>query len=134
MYLLDTNICIHFMKNEYNIAEKIKEVSFSNCYISEITILEIRYGIENSSSGKKNHNFIQLASLETSFEDRILLVRSAFKAFAEEKTRLRKAGTLISDFDLLIGCSALTANYTLASRNVREMSRIQGLKYENWID
>ena len=134
MYLLDTNICIHFMKNEYNIADKIKEVDFFNCYISEITILEIRYGIENSSYEKKNYNFLQLALLETSFEDRILPVRYAFKVFAEEKTRLRKAGTLISDFDLLIGCSALSAKYILVSRNLKEMSRIQGLKYENWID
>jgi tRNA(fMet)-specific endonuclease VapC len=133
MYLLDTNICVHFMKGEYNIPSKIKEVGFQNCYISEITILEIMYGVANSSSAKMNENYIRLAEFEASFFDRIISIRHAFKTFAGEKARLRKLGTPISDFDLLIGCSALVQRLTLASRNVKEMSRIEGLVVENWI-
>jgi len=34
-YLLDTNICIHFLKGEYNLKEKIQEIGLDNCYVSE---------------------------------------------------------------------------------------------------
>ncbi len=43
-YLLDTDICIFFLKGKFNIYEKIKQVGVENCYISEITIAELKYG------------------------------------------------------------------------------------------
>ena len=36
--LLDTNICIHFTKNEYGIVEKLDSIGFDNCFISELTM------------------------------------------------------------------------------------------------
>lgn len=133
-YLLDTNICIHFMKNDKEIVQKIKYVGFDNCYISEITILELLYGVANSATLKQTENRKRLKELEDSFDDRVLLIRSAFENFSIQKVHLRKLGTLISDFDLLIGSTALINNLTLVSRNVKEMNRIEGLKLENWID
>ncbi len=38
-YLLDTNICIHFLKGEHELNKKIHKIGFENCYISEITIM-----------------------------------------------------------------------------------------------
>jgi predicted nucleic acid-binding protein len=38
------------------------------------------------------------------------------------------------DTNVWIGCTALVNDFTLASRNVKEMNRIDGLKLENWID
>lgn len=55
-YLLDTNICIHFFKDEYQIKNKIQKVGLKNCYFSEITILELLYGVENSSETRKEQN------------------------------------------------------------------------------
>lgn len=133
-YLLDTNICIHFIKNDKEIVQKIKYVGFDNCYISEITILELLYGVANSATLKQTENRKRLKELEDSFDDRVLLIRSAFENFSIQKVHLRKLGTLISDFDLLIGSTALINNLTLVSRNVKEMNRIEGLKLENWID
>lgn len=43
-YILDTNICIALLKNQYGIREKIKSVGLSNCYISVLTIGELYYG------------------------------------------------------------------------------------------
>ncbi len=40
-YLLDTNICIHWTKNEYGIAGKLAQVGYENCFISELTIAEM---------------------------------------------------------------------------------------------
>lgn len=133
-YVLDSNICIHFMKGEFDISAKISSVGLFNCFISELTILELLYGIANSSSPKKSENKLKLNQFLEGFEGRILHIRPAFEVFAEQKTILRKSGTPISDFDLLIGCTALTHDFIMVSRNIKEMKRIDGLIYENWVD
>lgn len=38
-YLLDTNICIYYMRGRFNLKKKFEEVDPDNCYISEITLL-----------------------------------------------------------------------------------------------
>ncbi|MGX5855750.1 PIN domain-containing protein [Dyadobacter jiangsuensis] len=48
-YLLDTNICIHYLKGEYDLKNQVQKAGFDNCYISEITIAELLYGVENSA-------------------------------------------------------------------------------------
>jgi len=40
-YLLDTNICIFFIKGKYDLDEKIAAAKAENCFISEITVAEL---------------------------------------------------------------------------------------------
>lgn len=58
-YLLDTNICIHFFKGKYKLDKQLNKVGIENCLISEITLAELVFGAENSSTPKKNHKLIQ---------------------------------------------------------------------------
>jgi tRNA(fMet)-specific endonuclease VapC len=37
-YLLDTNICVFFLRGKMNLDEIIKEKGKENCFISEITV------------------------------------------------------------------------------------------------
>ncbi len=133
-YVLDTNHCIHFLNGQFNLNLKIDEVGEENCFISKITVLELLYGVANSDSSHKNKNLYKLKEFIKMFNERILPIRPIFEVFAEQKTQLRKKGTPISDFDLLIGCTALPQNMILVSRNIKEIKRIEGLSYENWID
>ena len=50
------------------------------------------------------------------------------RIFAQEKGRLRAAGTPIADFDLLIGATALRHDLTLLSNNRRHFGRMPGLR------
>lgn len=34
-YLLDTDICIHFLKGEYELDQQVKSVGLNNCFLSE---------------------------------------------------------------------------------------------------
>ena len=52
-YLLDTNICIYYMKGLFDLDFKIDTVGNDNCFISEITLAELKYGVANSNSKKK---------------------------------------------------------------------------------
>jgi predicted nucleic acid-binding protein len=49
-YLLDTNICIFYIKGQYELNKKIAEVGEENCFISEMTVAELKYGVENSKT------------------------------------------------------------------------------------
>ncbi|MCF8366797.1 MAG: hypothetical protein K9H16_13500 [Bacteroidales bacterium] len=58
----------------------------------------------------------------------------ALRIYPKEKARHKQKGTIISDFDLLIGATAFSNNMTMVTRNVREFERMQHAKIENWID
>lgn len=53
-YLLDTNICIYFIKGLFDLKSKFEEVGPENCFISEITLAELKFGVEKSQAQKKN--------------------------------------------------------------------------------
>jgi tRNA(fMet)-specific endonuclease VapC len=51
--LLDTNICAYFFNGQFGLREKIREIGFENCLVSEITIAELKYGIAKSTKKEK---------------------------------------------------------------------------------
>lgn len=70
------------MKNDIKVVDKLHEVGFTNCYLSEITILELLYVVANSNSTKKDANKLKLKLFEESFDDRILPIRLTFESFS----------------------------------------------------
>ena len=53
-FLLDTNICIYYIKGLYDLKLKFEEVGPENCFISEITLAELKFGVANSKEKQKN--------------------------------------------------------------------------------
>ena len=45
-YLLDTNILIYYFRGQFNVEKQIQRIGWENCYVSEISIAEIKYGNE----------------------------------------------------------------------------------------
>lgn len=129
-YLLDTDICVFFLRGKYGLAEKIDEVGKQNCYISEITIGELLYGAEYSDQTEKHLG--EIAFFEKSFQ--VIPIYNFLKAYAKEKARLRREGNLIAEFDLLIGITAVQRDLTMITRNEKHFKRINGIRIENWID
>ena len=129
-YLLDTNICIHFLGNEFNIKGKIQKAGLENCFVSEITIAELKFGAENSQNKEKNRktidDFVKIFS--------IVPIYNALDIYAREKARLRKKGQSLDDFDLLIGATAISNNLILVTRNVSDFNRMDGIEIKNWVD
>ena len=132
-YLLDTNICVHFLRGKFNLDQKLRAVGIENCAISEITVLELEYGIENSDVSFQPNQRMALENFIKTFNNRILPIRPCFSVYAKQRVRLRKLGTPISDFDLLIGSTALTYNSIMVTDNVKEFNRIENIKIENWV-
>ena len=128
-FLLDSNICIHFLRGKYNIIEKLNEVGIDNCAISEITLAELVFGAEKSDNPKKNHKLIEKFIGQLS----ILPIFDAIQTYGKEKARLQSEGKMISDFDLLIGCTSIENDLIMVTENIKEFDRIKGIKIENWV-
>lgn len=128
-YLLDTNICIFLLKKQFDVAKHIEEVGNENCFISDITLAELYYGA--SKSGHKQQKMIGVKYVEELFTS--LPIRDVIETFADAKTALNAKGTLIDDFDLLIGTTAVAYDLIMVTENVKHLSRIPGIKIENWI-
>ena len=54
--------------------------------------------------------------------------------FGIQKANLEKAGNPLSDFDLILGCSALVHNLILVTNNIKHFKKIGGLKTANWTE
>ncbi len=107
---------------------KILKVGAENCFISEITLAELKFGVENSQAKEKNA--AALANFLTGVI--IIPVFPSLDIYAKEKARLRKAGQPVDDFDLLIGATAISNGLTLVTNNVDHLGRMEGIKIEDW--
>ncbi len=112
----------------YDLKTKFEKADPENCFISEITLAELKFGVENSEKKEKNHKV--LANFLTGVQ--VLPIFHSLDLYAKEKARLRKAGTTIDDFDLLIGVTAVTHNLVMVTNNTKEFKRINGIEIEDW--
>ncbi|HET7118398.1 MAG TPA: type II toxin-antitoxin system VapC family toxin [Hanamia sp.] len=127
-YLIDTNIAIFYMKGKFELETKFDNVPPENLFISEMTLAELKFGVENSEHREKNK--IALDNFLTGVQ--ILPIFHSLDLYAKEKTRLRKAGTPIDDFDLLIGVTSVTHKLTMVTNNSNHFKRIDGIDLEDW--
>lgn len=134
LFLLDTNICVHLLKNEYGIKEKIAEVGTKSCFLSEITLAELLFGIENSAPTKRRENIERFDNLRTLFSSRTLPISNALYEYARQKANVRRIGKPVGEFDLLIGATAIVQGLTLVTRNTKDFQNLAPILLENWID
>jgi tRNA(fMet)-specific endonuclease VapC len=129
---LDTNICVYFLNGKFDIDKKLAQVGLENCFISIITLAELKFGIANSHENRQEANRQAVESFAKGLV--ILPLDKALDDFALLKAKFRKEGKPVDNFDLLIGTTALAHNLVLATRNVKHFERIEGLEIENWAE
>ena len=128
-YLLDSNICIHFFRGKEEVFHRINDCKSTDFAISEITYLELLYGAECSSNPSKNKNIV----LDFVSKIQVLPISEILELFAKEKFKLRKLGTPISDFDLLIASTSVKYKLIMVTENTSEFQRVSKIKLENWV-
>ncbi|OCB73243.1 VapC toxin family PIN domain ribonuclease [Flavobacterium piscis] len=130
-YLLDTSICVFFLRGRLNLDKIVKEVGLDNCYISEITVAELRFGAENSDDPIKSNKAVDVFLKGLA----IIPIFGSIKRYAIEKVRLRKIGKPINDeFDLLIGVTAIENQLILVTDNTKDFKLLNGIQMENWFE
>ncbi len=129
-YLLDTNICIFYMKGKYHLDEKIKAVGQKNCFISEITVAELLFGASRSANKEKHQK--QTERFIAQFK--IIPIYDSLQTYADQKADLCAQGKLIDDFDILIGATAIHNHMVMVTENVKHLSHLNPINIENWVE
>ena len=128
-YLLDTDICVYWLKADEHIEHTAISVGLGNVAISFMTLSELYYGAYKSNHVKKNLAAINLLASKLSViesSDQICV------RFGKLKADLEKQGMIIDDADLFIAACALTTEATLVTNNTRHFKRIEDLRLQNW--
>ena len=122
--LLDTDWAISYLNRVPRTVLRMVELRSEGISISIVTVAELYEGVLNSNNPVHNEHMMTDFLRQYSV---ISLDVPICRIFGVERARLRAAGTLIPDMDLLIGATALHHNLTLLSNNRRHFERLPGL-------
>jgi tRNA(fMet)-specific endonuclease VapC len=129
MYLLDTDTLVYFLKGHDAVVRNFKAHLNTPKAISVVTYGELVYGCRKSQRAAENLARVRrLAELYPLMD----VTRAVMDSFAEIKATLSVTGTTVDDFDLVIGCTALTLNYAVVTNNAKHFEKIPGLRVVNW--
>ena len=130
-YLLDTNICINIInKKPVSVLKRLSQYRVDEVAISSITVSELEYGINKS----KTSNNSRIALMEFLLSFRIVDYDSnAAREYGIIRAELERTGQPIGAMDYLLAAHAISLDLILVSNNLREFSKVNNLKFENWV-
>jgi len=129
-YLLDTNACIQILNAPKSfITQRMLTIPRRDIFLCTVVYSELYYGAFKSLQIERN-----LAHLESLFAEftTVSLNMDGAELAGKIRANLTTMGTPIGSNDLLIASVALANGLTLVTHNIREFSRVEGLKYEDW--
>jgi tRNA(fMet)-specific endonuclease VapC len=130
-YLLDTNICVYAVSGRYpHVTRKLDDQGGGTIGMSVIVLGELMFGI--SKSLRREDALQRLQALQQIVAVNELPVDAAVH-YGDIRAELERAETPIGNNDLWIGAHARASGLTLVTNNVREFSRIPGLRLANWV-
>ncbi|MCR4704068.1 MAG: type II toxin-antitoxin system VapC family toxin [Saccharofermentans sp.] len=130
-YMLDTNICIYIIKHKpESVYRRLMKIRPEDVCISSITYSELSYGVEKSE--QKDRNRLALTLMLSNIEI-LEFDTAAAEEYGNIRARLEKTGTPIGSLDMLIAAHAKASGCTLVTNNLKEFSRVEGLKVESWV-
>ena len=129
MFLIDTDIIIYSLKNNEKVIQNFKLYSREPKAVSIITIGELLYGAYKSQ--RKIENLGKVHRIADIFPV-IEISMTIIDTFAHLKSNLTEKGIVIDEFDLLIGATALSMNYSIVTNNEKHFKKIPDLKISNW--
>jgi len=129
MYALDTNTVLDYFRGRGAVAKNLLAVPPGEVALPAIVAYEVWVGVLGSQNAKRRQSQYEqfLASVEVLAFDAVVGRRAA-----ELRHALERRGEGVGPMDTLIAATALAHNAILVTRNVREFSRIQGLKVTDW--
>jgi len=128
--LLDTNICIYLIKKKPpSVIREFNAYPVGTIGISSITVAELEFGVQKSRYPSENQEALEQFLLPLVVLD---FDRQAARAYGKLRALLESRGRVIGALDMLIAAHALSQNLPLATNNVKEFSRVPGLKVLNW--
>ena len=129
--MLDTNIVSHIMKYPAGAAaSRVVALPSGTACMSIVTSAELRFGARKVGSQR----LLQKIEHLSEYVPVLPFEHPAELIYAEVRVDLERKGLPIGSNDFLIASHALSLDLTLVTANIREFSRVPGLKVENWLD
>ena len=124
-YLVDTDWIIDALRGDPSAVRPLDRLSPDGLAVSIITLGELFEGAYTRPDPRASLSTFRgfLATFAT-----LALTDPIMERFAGARFRLRRAGNLIADMDLLLAATALTHDLTLMTRNARHFRRVPGLR------
>ena len=128
--MLDANLCIRVLRDRPTaIAEKFKSEA-DRLAMSTIVLHELLYGAARSQRPESERAKVEAFAAHINVLD---FDQDASNHAADIKAVLAKAGMLIGPNDLLIAGHARSIGAKLITGNLREFTRVEGLRCEDWL-
>ena len=129
MTLLDTNVIVHYLKGDPGIVARIRHASRDEIAIPSIVVYELEYGTLRSRLPAQRRRTLRegLADIRHMPFD-----TAAALAAAGIRLELERRGMTIGPLDLLVAGTAASLGAVLVTDNAAELSRVPGLRVEDW--
>ena len=123
-YLVDTDWVIDHLHDVVRVSDRLAELAPDGLAISIISLAELYEGVIYSGNPEGNERTLLdfLGGIPL-----IMLDDETCRIFGRERGRLRRAGRMIGDFDLMIAATSLRHNLTLLTNNRRHFEQVEGL-------
>ena len=129
-YMLDSCFCIDIMRDKTPALRERFRDERDTMSLSSVVLHELRFGAEKSDDPHRTllkvEDFITRLAL-FDFDD------NAATHSAHIRADLAKRGCQIGAYDVLIAGHARSLNLTVITSNLREFSRVDGLRSEDWL-
>jgi len=129
-YMLDTNLCIRVLRDRPpELRARFNQEAAALC-ISTVALMELLHGAAQSARPEHNRQAVEhfAARLEVlSFDE------AAADHAADIRAALERRGEMIGGYDLMISGHARSRGLIVVTGNLREFSRVDGLRSEDWL-
>jgi tRNA(fMet)-specific endonuclease VapC len=131
-YVLDTNAVSALMKGSTAVVERLAAIKPADVAIPQPVLAEIAFGIERLSRSKRRAVLQARFDLLCSELPRAEWTDLVSQMYGRVKATLERRGTGIEDVDAAIAAHALALDATLVTANLDHMTRVPGLRTEDW--
>ena len=98
-------------------------------HVPSVALFELWYGVAKSQQVSRNAELLKTFLLPFQIAD---FDDEDAKIAGEIRAELERSGTPIGPYDNLIAAQAIRRDFLLITANIREFSRVRGLRWENW--
>jgi len=131
-YVLDTNAVSALMRGSAAVVERLAATAPADVAVPQPVLAEIAYGIERLARSKRRVALQARFDLLCSELPRADWTDTVNQMYGRVKASLERRGTRIEDFDAAIAAHALAVDATLVTADLDHMTRVPGLRVENW--
>jgi tRNA(fMet)-specific endonuclease VapC len=127
-YMLDTNVVSNFMRGNAKVDANMIRRPAESLFVSSIVAAELLYGVFRKPEA------VRLNALIREFLSKSQILpwdSSTAQIWADFRTRLEKAGKMLTPHDMQIAAHAISLDMILVTDD-RAFLGIDGLEVENW--